>query len=691
MALSDSIPELSFREKLIRILLYLAATAIIVYFLPREGKFRYHFQEGRPWKYGLLTASFDFPVYKTDAQIEFERDSIMQRYHPYYKMDKTIGENQIDKLEKDYRKSLQQNLSAKDYRYLLNSLRLLYNEGILSATEQNDLQRNQTNSVRVLDQNISKLKQVNTLKTVREAYESILSNAPGEDSRRSLRNSNVNLYLQENLTLDTLTSQKVKNELLQNISASSGLVQAGERIVDRGEIITPQTYNILRSLEIINQKRAGTAGQQSLTLIGQIIITLLLLGSLLMFLYLYRREMYMRLRDVEVVLLLVTAMIMLCSFLGHFRLSSIYLVPFAIVPIVIRTLLDSRVAFFAHVVTITICSFLAPFTFEFFLLQISVGITTIFSLKELTQRSQLLKVAILVFLTYSVVYVGYTLIMEGDWDKINPTMFMYFLINATLILFTYLLIFILEKTLGFTSNVTLVELSNINAPLLRRLSEECPGTFQHSLQISNLCAQAARRIGANVQLVRTGALYHDIGKLQNPSFFTENQLDINPHEKLTIEQSIGIIKQHVSDGLKLAQREKLPTEITAFIATHHGSGTLKYFYNKWRNEHPDEPVNESIFHYPGPNPSTKEQALLMMADCIEAASRSLKDYSDDSFAHLVNKMIDGQISEGMFNNTPLTFRDVQIIKEVFIERLKTMYHARISYPELKKPEADKKH
>lgn len=686
MALSDPIANLSFREKLIRILLLLAATAVIVYFLPREGKFRYHFQEGRPWKYGLLTASFDFPIYKTDAQIEFERDSIMKSYYPYYKMDKQIGETQLEKLETDYRESLKKQLSAQDYRYLLSSLRILYDEGILSAAEQSGLQHDRTTSVRILEQNKSKLKQVNTLKTVREAYESILSNAPSEEARRSLRSSNIDLYLHENLTLDTVTSQRVKNELLQTISGSSGLVLAGQRIVDRGEIITPETYNILRSLEIINQKRAGTARQQSLTLFGQGVITLLLLGSLLMFLYIYRRDMYARLRDVEVVLILVTAMVVLCSFLSHFRLSSIYLVPFAIVPIVIRTLLDSRVAFFAHVITITICSFLAPFTFEFFLLQIFVGISTIFGLKELTQRSQLLKVAILTFITYSVVYAGYTLIMEGDWDKINPNMFLYFLINATLILFTYLLIFILEKTLGFTSNVTLIELSNINAPLLRRLSEECPGTFQHCLQISNLAAEAARRIGANDQLVRTAALYHDIGKLQNPTFFTENQRGINPHEQLTIEQSIGVIKQHVSDGLKLAQKEKLPAEIAAFIATHHGSGTLKYFYNKWRNEHPDEPINESIFHYPGPNPSTKEQALLMMADCVEAASRSLKDYSKESFSNLVNRLIDGQISEGMFNNTPLTFRDVQIIKEVFIERLTTMYHARISYPELKKPE-----
>ena len=690
MSHPDFMPELSFRDKLIRLLLYVAATAIIVYFLPREGKFRYHFQEGRPWKYGLLTASFDFPIYKTDEQIAHERDSIMERFYPYYKIDKQLAHTQVEQLEADYKGSLRNTLTQADYNYLLASLKSLYADGILSASDHNELEKSRTRAVRILDHNVSKLRQLDDVKTVREAYEQILLNAPNDDTRRNLRNANFNTYLTENMTIDSITTQRVQNDLLQSISASSGLVLAGQRIVDRGDIITPQTSNILRSLEIINLKRAGSARQQYLTLVGQIILTLLLLGSLLLFLRSYRRDMYLRLADVEVILLLVTAMTVLCSAFSHFRLLSIYLVPFAMVPIVIRTLLDSRVAFFTHLVTITLCSFLAPFTFEFFLLQISIGICTILGLKELSERSQLLKVSILVFMTYSVVYVGYTLITEGDWQKINYSVFGYFFINATLLLFTYLLIFILEKTLGFTSNVTLVELSNINAPLLRRLSEECPGTFQHALQVSNLAAQAAMRIGADVQLVRTGALYHDIGKMQNPTFFTENQHDINPHDRLTIEQSIGIIKQHVSDGLKLAQREKLPAEIAAFIATHHGRGTLKYFYNKWRNEHPDEPVNEDLFRYPGPNPSTKEQALLMMADCIEAASRSLKDYSDESCAALVNKLIDGMIADGVFNDTPLTFRDVTQVKAVFIERLKTMYHARISYPELKKPAADVK-
>lgn len=683
MGIHTPLPKLSFREKLIRALLFIAATAIIVYFLPREGKFRYHFQEGKPWKYGLLTASFDFPVYKSDAQIRHEHDSVLQRFQPYYKLETEISKEELQQLSKDHKGSLSHKLNQKEYNYLRRSLESSYENGLISSTALNTLQKDETQSVRVIDQNVSKIRSVSQLRTVRQAYESILENAPDEEMRKHLRYSNINNYLRENLTFDTLTTRKVKDELLQGISLSYGLVQAGERIVDRGEIITPQTYSILRSLEIADQKRAGTTRHQSTTLLGQVLMTMLLLGSVMLFMRLFRPEMYFQLRDIQVVLLMVTALVMLAGFFSHFRVLSIYIVPFAMIPIVIRTFLDSRVAFFSHVMTVAICSFIAPFASEFILLQLTVGATAIFSLRDLTQRSQLVKTAGFVLVTYVATYVAYTLISEGSWDKINPTMFAYLAINAVLLLFTYLLIFILEKTLGFTSNVTLVELSNINAPLLRRLSEECPGTFQHALQVSNLAAQAAMKIGANVQVVRTGALYHDIGKLTNPNFFTENQLDVNPHDKIPFEQSVSIIKQHVGDGLKLAQREKLPTVITDFIATHHGTGKMKYFYNRWKNEHPGEEPDEAFFAYPGPNPSTKEQAILMMADSVEAASRSLKDYSEVSIRNLVNNILDAQIREGMFSNTPLSFRDLEQIREVFIERLKTMYHARISYPELK--------
>lgn len=688
MASLNSFPEFTFREKLIRVLLFLVATTVIVYFLPREGKFRYHFQEGKPWKYGLLTASFDFPVYKNEKQIAFEKDSVLKKFQPYYKIDKAVYKTQSERLSENYSQTLRHKLSRSEYDFLRRNLREVYEGGIISSGEFNNLLREQITGIRILEKNISRQKALSSVMTIRQAYETILQNAPTDEMRKHLRASDINNYLQENLVYDTITSTKVREELLQTISQSDGLVQAGERIVDRGEIITPQTYNILRSLEIVNQKRARTTSQQSFTLLGQILLTLIFMGAVLLFMALFRPEMYHRLRDVEVVFLMITVMTVLGSFLSSFRVLSIYIVPFAMVPIVIRTFLDSRMAYFAHIITVTLCAFIAPFSFEFLLIQIAVGVTTIFSLKDLTQRSQLVKTAGFVLLTYCSIYVVYTLITEGSWSKLNPSMFIYFAINSTTLLFAYLLIFILEKTMGFTSNVTLVELSNINAPLLRRLSEECPGTFQHALQVSNLAAQAAMKIGANVQIVRTGALYHDIGKLANPSFFTENQLDINPHNNITFEQSVKIIKSHVFEGLKLAQKEKLPDVITAFISTHHGEGKIKYFYNLWKNEHPDEPIDEKLFSYPGPNPYTKEQAILMMADSVEAASRSLKDYSDEAVTTLVNKIVESQINDGMFRDAPLSFRDLERIKEVFIERLKTMYHARISYPELKKEKKD---
>ena len=669
-------------ENIIRILIYLASVAVIVYFLPRESKFRYHFQEGKPWKYGLLTAPFDFPIYKSDNQVAQEKDSVLKSYQPYYKINNDMMTRNLAAFDDYYNKN-KKGIDRKEYNNIKEQITEIYVNGIISAKALNDLKKNDIKTIRVIDKNVSRLKHTTNLMTVRQAYEDIIQRA-SEGKRKNIKDLNINNFLSENLTFDSITSQKVKNELIQNVSISSGMVQAGERIVDRGEIITPQTFGILNSLETVSQKRSGSARQQSLTLIGQVFLTLIAIGAMLLYLRMFRIEMYNRFRDIQVILLMITSIVVLSSFLSHFRVLSLYLVPFAIVPIVIRTFLDSRTGFFAHFVTITICSFIAPFAFEFMLLQTAIGVATIFVLKDLTERSQLFKTASFVLLTYCVVYVVYTMIVEGNWQKVNIEMFLYFTVSSAMILFAYLLIFMLERTFGFTSNVTLVELSNINSPLLRRLSEECSGTFQHALLVSNLAAQAAMKIGANVQLVRVGALYHDIGKLSNPRFFVENQLDINPHDMISTEQSINIIKQHVTEGVKLAQKENLPSVVTEFITTHHGAGKLKYFYNKWCNENPDIEPDNALFSYDGPNPQTTEQALVMMADSLEAASRTLKDYSDDSITKLVNGIIDSQINEGMFKNTPLTFKNLEIVRQEFIQRLKTMYHARISYPELKK-------
>ena len=318
------------------------------------------------------------------------------------------------------------------------------------------------------------------------------------------------------------------------------------------------------------------------------------------------------------------------------------------------------------------------------MLQIVAGMVVTFSLKELSERSQLIRCAVFIFLSYAACYLSLTLYQEANLNKINWMMMLYFGINFILLMFTYVLVYMLEKTFGYVSSITLVELSNINNPILKKLSETCPGTFQHSLQVSILASEAAAKIGANAQLVRTGALYHDIGKMSNPVFFTENQSSVNPHNQLSFDQSAQIIISHVTEGVKIAEKALLPKAVISFIRTHHGRGKAKYFYNSFKNQYPDKPITDELFTYPGPNPFSKETAVLMMADSVEAASRSLKEHTEESINALVNKIIDGQIADGLLKSAPLTFKDVETIKSVFVDKLKTMFHTRISYPDLKK-------
>jgi len=382
-------------------------------------------------------------------------------------------------------------------------------------------------------------------------------------------------------------------------------------------------------------------------------------------------------------LLLIDIFILLTALTVRFDLFSVYIIPYAIVTILIRTFIDSRTALFASIVTIVMCSLMVPFPFEFIVIQILVAMVAVFMLKELAERSQLIRSSFFILLTYVLVYVGLVMFQEGNINKVNWEVLVYFIINFIFIMFSYTLVYLVEKSFGFISGVSMVELSNINKPLLKELSEKAPGTFQHSMQVSNLGMAAAMKIGANASLIRTGALYHDIGKMVNPGFFTENQTPgINPHAGLPFEESARIIINHVKDGVKIAQREGLPKQIIDFIETHHGTSMPKYFYVSWKNANPGKEINESLFRYPGPNPFSKETAIMMMADAIEASSRSLPEYTDEIITVHVNKIIDLMLQDGMFKRAPITFREVEIVKEVFIEKLKTIYHSRIAYPEL---------
>ena len=675
----------SYKNLIYKSLIFIATVSVIVYFLPNEGKFNYQFDINKPWKYGLLQASFDFPIYKNDIQVQKEQDSILADYQPYFQIDKEAEKNVLSKLREDYNKTLRHSLPGTDYvRYIERTLKALYEDGIIAGNDLKRMEEDSIIAIRLVDKNVATSRFIDQLYTVKEAYEYLLNADTTHYKKKILQQCNLNDYITPNLVYDEEKSEAAQKDLLSNISWANGFVLNGQKIIDRGEIVDEQTYNILESLRKEWEKRSDSVQEKRLTLAGQILYVGIFLFCFMAYLELFRADYYERKGTLTLLFALIVFFPVLSSIMVEQNLSSIYVVPFAMIPIIVRVFLDSRTAFMAHVTIILLCSITLRFPHEFILLQVVAGMVAIYSLRELSQRSQLLRTALVVFISYALLYFAFELIHEDDLTKLNTRMYIYFMINGILLLFAYPLLFLLEKIFGFTSDVTLVELSNINNSLLREMSEVAPGTFQHSLQMANLAAAAANKIGGKSQLVRTGALYHDIGKMVNPAFFTENQSGVNPHKSLSYEQSAQVIISHITDGLKLAEKHNLPKVIKDFISTHHGRGLTKYFYISYKNEHPDEEVDQEKVRYPGPNPFTKEQAVLMMADSVEAASRSLPEYTEESISTLVDKIIDTQVSEGYFKECPITFKDIATVKALFKEKLKTMYHTRISYPELRK-------
>ena len=675
----------SYKDLLYKCLIFVVTVSIISYFMPKEGKFNYDFELDTPWKYGLLQASFDFPIHKSEQQIQKEQDSLLVLYQPYFDVDKNVEKNMLLKLREDYNQHLKHSLPSSDYiRHIERTLKHIYEKGVLSVQDAQLLSEDSIQTILLVDKNVATSQPVDRLYSVKGAYEHLLNADTLHYNKRILQACNLDNYLTSNINYDLEKSEASLQELLSTVSPAKGVVQNGQKIVDRGEIIDQQTYDILNSLRHAWEKRSDTVQEIHLTFIGQTLLVSVLILCFMIFLELFRKEYYQRKRSVLLLFALIVFFPVILSIMVEENLSNVYVVPLAMIPIIIGIFLDSRTAFMAHTTIILICSIFLRYPHQFIILQMAAGMTAIYSLRELSQRSQLLRTALIVVISYAILYLAFELIQEDDLTKLNTRMYIYFVINGILLLFVYPLLFILEKTFGFTSNVTLVELSNINNKLLRQMSEVVPGTFQHSLQMANLAAEAANKIGANSQLVRTGALYHDIGKMVNPAFFTENQTNVNPHKNLSYEQSAQVIINHITDGIKLAEKHQLPKVIKDFIRTHHGKGVAKYFYISYKNEHPDEEIDIEKFSYPGPNPFTKEQAILMMADAVEAASRSLSEYTEESIGTLIEKIIDGQVSEGYFKECPITFKDIATVKALFKEKLKTVYHTRITYPELKK-------
>ncbi len=669
-------------------LLFILATLLITYAFPRQGKFKYSFNEGRPWRYGLLTAPFDFPIFKSAEQLQQDQDSILVFYEPYYKINKEAKTEAIANFDAD--SNLDPTLSKLERSYIgyiRNKLQEIYNKGIMSSTDHDKLVATKKKTLRLREDKEAKTREIESFYTLKSAYEKIINEAPPSLAENKLKAADVHNYLQENIVYDASTSEKAKNEFVQQVSPTIGMVQAGERIIGEGEIIDQNVFNILSSLKKVTQDRTGPGGRSNLIVLGEFFLIAILMGSFYMYLLFFRIEQYRNRKHVTFMVLIITFFVILTAINVNYNLFNVYIIPFAIVTILIRTFIDSRTALNASLVTILLCTLMVSFTFEFMVLQITITMICIFNLKELTERSQLIRSSFIILGSYIVVYVALILAQEGDLSMITWEYLVYFLINFIFITFSYLLVYMVEKSFGFISGVSMVELANINKPILRQLSEEAPGTFQHSMQVSNLAAAAAIEIGANPSLVRTGALYHDIGKLENPAFFTENQAPgMNPHTGLPFEESARIIIDHVRLGVKKGQKAGLPKQIIDFIETHHGNSTPKYFYNSWKNANPGKEIDSAAFSYPGPNPFTKETAILMMADTVEAASRSLPEYNEESISKLVNKLIDAQMQEGLFQRAPITFQEVDNIKHLFIEKLQIIYHSRIAYPELKQEE-----
>ncbi|PXV68113.1 hypothetical protein CLV62_102145 [Dysgonomonas alginatilytica] len=665
---------------------FIFAIILIAYFAPRETTVSYNESEGKPWRYGLVTAPMDFPIYKPEAQLEQERDSILKEYIPYYSLDKFRSERAITLFTNDAQAA---EIPEGYIQYVQRKMHEIYQAGLIAATDYDKIEESNLQQLYLINgDNVASIRNINSFYTSKLAYEKLINDLPENLQLYVIQSLNLNNYLYDNIILDSELSKKAKDELLMKVPFAEGNVLAGQKIIDRGEIVTPKTVHILNSLQKITEQKEGSTTRKNWMVVGDIILITALIMAFMTYLIFFRPREYYDRRNVVFMLMMVTA---LCVLTGLFvKLGfNVYIIPYAMATVMVRTFIDSRTAMLTHLITAIICSLMVPFPQEFLLLQIPVGFMCIFSLKDLSERSQLIKSSFFILLTYTSLYIGVTLALKGDIKQIDPLMFLYFAINFMFVMFAYLLVYMCEKVFGFISGVSMIELSNINKPLLQQLSEVAPGTFQHSMQVSNLAAAVATRIGANAPLVRTGALYHDIGKMINPAYFTENQIPgMNPHIGLSYKESARIIINHVPEGIKIARKYNLPQQIIDFIATHHGTGKVKYFYNSYKNEHADEAVSEADFSYPGPNPFTKETAILMMADTVEAASRSLKEYTEESISQLVNRLIDTQMHDGLLRNAPITFRDIEIAKNIFKEKLMTIYHSRIAYPELSK-EAEK--
>lgn len=676
------------RLNLIRFGLAIISVAVIILILPRADHQSFTYELNQPWKYPLLTADFDMPILRDSASARQMRDSIDRVFIPFVKRDNTVEKGNIDK----FAQLISRHSTSTEAAHLLKLLKKVYDNGILDSGNYENIVVKGEKTLRLVDEGNNDSKAVVSLDASEmlspaKAYgkiDSIYQNDYDPNGHLSPEIVKaLNICLTPNIVVDTATDYKYRRQEYLNVTGAMGVIKKGQRIVDRGEIINPQIYTNLNTYQDMMASRQSETSH-TYFIIGEGIYIITIIIILYIFLSNYRPRFFADIRKMTFLMSFTSLFTVFAIIMCEYFTNGIYLIPFAAVPVIILVFFDSRTAIFSLLTTVLISALVATYQFQFIFMELSVGLIATFSMRQLSKRSQLLHTAVFSFTAYCVTYFTICLITEGNLSHFSFRTIGTFAINSVILSFAYILILVIEKIFGFTSMVTLVELSDINSKLLQRLAEVAPGTFQHSIQVSTLASEAARAIGANSTMVRTGALYHDIGKMNSPIFFTENQHGVNPHAGLDPETSAHKIISHVSDGLAMASKEKLPEVIKDFIAEHHGKGVTKYFYNTAVNENPDKVIDKAKFQYPGPNPQSKETAILMMADAVEAASRSLKDYTPQSIDNLVDKIIDGQVQDGLLKEAPISFRDVETVKRSFKSRLSTIYHSRVTYPEMKK-------
>lgn len=676
---------------ILKIAVALTASVIVLLLIMKSDHQNFSYELNQPWRYPLLTAEFDTPIMRDSVSAQLMRDSIDKVFIPFVIRDSRTAARNVDR----FVKIIGNYVGSADAAYLARKLSEVYGRGVVSAELYDRIHSFTHSQLRVSDEsenaNAVKLIDASSMMSPSMAYKSVDSayvasrSTPKHEARLSADVAKaLNASLTPNIVIDSAADRRFRDQEYLNVNSALGVIKKGQRIVDRGDIIDAQIYtNLNNYIDMLDKTESKTLSKKFFTS-AQAVYIVILFALLYLFLAVYRPEIFEDFKKVTFIVSLITFFVVIAIESADVFNNGLYLIPFAGVPIIITVFTDARTAIFSHIICILMIALAAPFQFQFVVIQFVVGISATFCIHHLSRRSQLLRTALITFALYNVCYAMMLTLSEGTVTSFSWRMVGIFAINSVLLSFAYLLILVVEKIFGFTSTVTLVELSDINSPILRNLAEVAPGTFQHSMQVSTLAAEAARAIGANTTLVRTGALYHDIGKAESPIFFTENQHGVNPHAGLDPETSARKIISHVTDGVTIASREKLPQVIKNFITEHHGKGVTKYFYNTAVNESKDGVVDKSKFEYPGPNPQSKETTILMMADAVEAASRSLKDYSPQSIDTLVDKIIDSQMADGLYNESPINFRDINAIKDTFKKRLATIYHSRIEYPEIQK-------